>query len=680
MRLTLGSPTRPLLAHRETEARWAYRRDIDGLRAVAILLVVSYHVWFGRVSGGVDVFLMLSAFFLTRGFVRRMAGPAPIRPFRHLLGVFRRLLPAAAVTLVGILAVVWAVYPETTHRSIAEQAWASLGYVQNWLLAADAVDYYARTDIPSPLQHFWSMSVQGQAFVLWVVILWVCQVVVRRRGWSPDRVVGAVFGAVFAVSFVYSIVRTASAQQLAYFDTGARLWEFAAGSLLVVALPHVRLGAVARTLVGWAGLVGLLVLGAVLDVQGGFPGFLALWPVVCAAAIVVSGSGEAGRFSLARVLSSRPRQAVGRDAYALYLVHWPILVTFLVVNERTEVGLVGGAGIIVLSLVLARLVTWAVDRPVRAWRRHDASALVPVAVLAAAAAIVAVPVGTWQTSTWLQERAIEARALQTNPGAAVLRDPSSAEPPADAPLLPLPSLIDDEWVHLDRECSAEWANDIEELRGTCSETTRTPRARHTIAVIGDSHAQQVTGALLPVAEANGWGVVFLIKGGCSMGLDEPGMDERCEGWREAAIELVERVRPDAALTVVTRSDAGEDDERVRPGIERFLDRMDGAGVQVLGVRDNPRFAFNMYDCVVGSDEPLDCAVPRSASLADRNPADDLDRAGLHLLDLTPWICPDDLCVGVIGNVAVYRDDNHLTRLYGRSLSPSLAEQLPATIG
>lgn len=158
------------------------------------------------------------------------------------------------------------------------------------------------------------------------------------------------------------------------------------------------------------------------------------------------------------------------------------------------------------------------------------------------------------------------------------------------------------------------------------------------------------------------------------------MDERCDGWREAAIELVERVRPHAALTVVTRSDAGEDDERLRPGIERFLDRMDGAGVPVLGVRDNPRFAFNMYDCVVGSDDPLDCAVPRSASLADRNPADDLDRPGLHLVDLTPWICPDDLCVGEIGNVAVYRDDNHLSRLYARTLSPSLAEQLPATIG
>ncbi len=236
MHLTLGSRARSATATGR-RATLAYRPDIDGLRAVAILLVVSYHVWFGRVSGGVDVFLMLSAFFLTRGFVRRMTGPSPVRPVRHLLGVFRRLVPAASVTLVGVLVVVWAVYPETAWRSVWEQTWASLTYSQNWLLAADAVDYYARTETPSPLQHFWSMSVQGQAFALWIALLGACQVVVRRRGLSPDRVVGIVFGAVFAVSFVYSVVRTANAQQVAYFDTGARLWEFAAGSLLVVALP-----------------------------------------------------------------------------------------------------------------------------------------------------------------------------------------------------------------------------------------------------------------------------------------------------------------------------------------------------------------------------------------------------------------------------------------------------------
>ncbi|SDO52546.1 Peptidoglycan/LPS O-acetylase OafA/YrhL, contains acyltransferase and SGNH-hydrolase domains [Microbacterium sp. ru370.1] len=680
MRLTLRQPTRPSVDGRAVAGRWAYRADVDGLRAVAILLVVTYHVWFGRVSGGVDVFLMLSAFFLTRGFVRRMAGPDPVRPLPHLLGIFRRLLPAAAVTLAGVLALVWIAYPPTAWRALWDQTWASLAYVQNGVLAADAVDYYARTEIPSPLQHFWSMSVQGQAFVLWVVLLGLCQLIVRRRGLSPDRVVGVVFGVVFAVSFAYSIARTATAQELAYFDTGARLWEFAAGSLLVVALPHVRVGALARAVLGWAGLAGLLILGAVLDVRGGFPGFLALWPVLCAAAIVVSGSGDDGGRGPARLLSSRPLQAVGRDAYALYLVHWPILVTFLVVNDRTEVGLVGGAAIIALSLLLARALTWAVDRPVRAWRRTDSSPLVPVAVVAVAASVVAVPLGSWQVSTWAQERAIEAQALRDNPGAAVLRDPSLAEIPADAELLPLPTLLDDEWVQLENPCAGRWSVDTEILLGTCFETSRTARAGFTIAVIGDSHAQQLTGALLPVAEENGWGVVSLIKGGCSMGLAEPGMDERCDAWREEAIDLVERVVPDAVLTVVTRSDAGEDDEVLRPGIEVFLDRMGDAGIPVLAVRDNPRFAFDMYGCVIAADDPLECATPRAASLADENPAAVLERPGVDLLDLTPWICPDDLCVGVVGNVVVYRDDNHLSRTYARTLGPSLAEQLPSSLG
>lgn len=131
---------------------------------------------------------------------------------------------------------------------------------------------------------------------------------------------------------------------------------------------------------------------------------------------------------------------------------------------------------------------------------------------------------------------------------------------------------------------------------------------------------------------------------------------------------------------MTRSDAGEDDERVRPGVDRFIDRMSAAGIEVLGVRDNPRFAFDMFGCVVDAADPLDCAVPRSASLADSNPAAALERPGVRLVDLTAWICPDDLCVGVIGNVAVYRDDNHLTRIYARTLAPSLAEQLPARLG
>lgn len=680
MRAPLTSSSIPLAhAGGSAEGRWEYRADIDGLRAVAVVLVVTYHVWFGRVSGGVDVFLMLSAFFLTRGFVRRMNGPVPIRPLRHALGVFRRLLPAAAVTLIAVLALVRTVYPPTVWTSVWEQTWASLLYMQNVLLAADAVDYYARTASPSPLQHFWSLSVQGQAFLLWIAILAVCQLIVRRGGLSPDRVVGAVFGVVFLTSFAYSVFITAVDQRAAYFDTGARLWEFAAGSLLVILLPHIRVGERARALLGWVGLIALLALGFVVDVQGGFPGFLALWPILCAAAIIVSGSGER-QVGPARLLATRPLGILGRDAYALYLVHWPLLITLLLITGRTDAGIVGGALVIGASLVLARGLTALVDAPVRAWRRTDSSPLIPIAVLVSATAIVVTPLAAWQVSVAVQDRELEARALRDNPGAAVLREPGLPEPPSDAILLPLPTALDDEWVYLDQECTGDRAVEDDILRGTCSETRGTPRARETVVVIGDSHAQQMTGALLPVAAQNGWGVIFLIKGGCSVAFDEPGMDEFCEEWRETAVAHVERVRPSAVMTVVTRSAPGDGDEVLRPGIEQFLERMGDIGAEVFAVRDNPRFSYDMFGCVIEADDHLDCAAPRSSSMAETNPALPLAGPGVRLVDLTPWICPDEVCLGVIGNVAAYRDDNHLSRTYARTLAPSLADQLPVRLG
>ncbi|WP_181574227.1 acyltransferase family protein [Microbacterium sp. SMR1] len=655
--------------------RWGYRADIDGLRAVAILLVVTYHVWFGRVSGGVDVFLMLSAFFLTRTFLHRIHTGAPPDIARRLIGTFRRLLPAAAVTLLLVLLLARLFYPATTWRSLWEQTWASLLYVQNWILAADAVDYYNRGEAPSPLQHFWSLSVQGQAFVLWAVLFALCLLIIRRFRRPPDAVVAVVFGAVFVVSLGYSVVRTDAAQQLAYFDTGARLWEFAAGSLLVVALPYLRPGPTVSAVLGWVGIGGLLACGVLLDVEGGFPGYLALWPVVCAAMIVISGTGDAGR-GPARFLASRPLRLAGRDAYALYLVHWPVLVTWLVVRERTEVGALGGVAIVLASLAGARLLTFAVDHPVRQWRRSERGVMPSVAVVAVAALVVLVPVGTWQGVTAYREQRIAEQQLSANPGAHVLFDDEVSEPDPELPMIPLATAIEDEWVQLELECSGVRAITDDILHGSCFERPGTQRASELIAVIGDSHAQQMTAALVPIAEQRGWGVITLVRGGCAMGLDDPGFDpEFCPQWREAAIRHVEAIKPSAVMTIVTAADASDEDERLRPGIERFLDRMDAADIPIIAVRDNPRFGYDMFGCVIESDDPERCSMPRGSSLAAANPARILQRDSITHVDLTEWICPDDVCPAVVGNVAVYRDDNHLSSSYARTLAPVLETQL-----
>ena len=368
-----------------------YRLDIDGLRAVAIFLVVIYHVWFGRVSGGVDVFLMISAFFLTGSFARRIEGGGPLRVPGYWARKFRRLLPAAAVTLVGTAVAVYALYPPTVWPTIWRQTWASLFYVENWALAADSVDYYARDEVlPSPLQHFWSLSVQGQVFILWPLLLLASAWLIRRFALRPVLVLSIVFGIVFVASLAFSIYETATNQQLAYFDTRTRLWEFAAGSLVAVLLPYFVAPAWVRAALGWIGLAGIVVCGMVIDVQGGFPGYLALWPVVCTALVVLAGQTPAP-FGPTRFLSSRPLRALGRDAYALYLVHWPILITVLLVTETTSVGFLAGAAIILSSMLIARLISWGVENPLRRWSLADRSTPVGLAVILASVLVVAVP-------------------------------------------------------------------------------------------------------------------------------------------------------------------------------------------------------------------------------------------------------------------------------------------------
>lgn len=391
-----------------------YRRDIDGLRAVAILLVVVYHVWVGRVSGGVDVFLMISAFFLTGSFVRRMDAGKPLAIGSFLLSRFRRLMPAASVVLAATLGACWLLLPQTAWPQLWKEGWASLGYVQNWVLAGDGVDYYAHDSaLASPLQHFWSLSVQGQVFVLWPLLFLVGVPIVRWTRRSATLVMSVLFGLVFAGSLAFSIWETADLQTFAYFDTRARLWEFAAGSLLALALPRVRLPRILRAVLGWLGLVGLVVCGLVIDVRGGFPGYLALWPIISAALVIVAGTRprnehpELSDLGPGRLLATRPVLALGRDAYALYLVHWPILILWLTVREHTQASFLDGLLIIVVSLVLARTVTLLVERPLRLPAGERGRPWRNVGVIALCAGLVASVLTPWQVTTTAQAEALK---------------------------------------------------------------------------------------------------------------------------------------------------------------------------------------------------------------------------------------------------------------------------------
>ncbi|BDZ38790.1 acyltransferase family protein [Microbacterium suwonense] len=397
---------------------------------MAILLVVVYHVWLGRVSGGVDVFLMISAFFLTASFVRKVRGGAPLKLGTFWLRKFRRLLPAAATTIVGIALVAFLTYPEIEWPRVWREGWASLLYFENWSLAASNVDYYARdTATPSPFQHFWSLSVQGQVFVIWPLLIVLVALATRRSHQRAVPLLALVFSTVFVLSLGFSIYETYTAQSFAYFDTRTRLWEFAAGSLVALALPYLKPSRLVRILLGWGGVVGIVVCGIVLDVQGGFPGYLALWPVLCTAAVIVAGQQEAAG-SPTRLLASRPLRFLGRDAYALYLVHWPVLITWMMWTGRSEPGPYAGLAIIVISFILARLIAWGVEQPLRHARVFDRHALWGGAVIACTVALVGIPLAVWQAGAAARDAAVMSSDARDYPGAAQI----------DTPIEPLPDL------------------------------------------------------------------------------------------------------------------------------------------------------------------------------------------------------------------------------------------------
>lgn len=655
-----------------------YRSDIDGLRALAILLVVVYPVWLGRVSGGVDVFLMISAFFLTASFVRRMRRGASVGVGTYWLRKFRRLIPAAAVTLLGVLATAFVAYPPTMWPELWRQTWTSLFYVQNWQLAFGQVDYYARDEsTPSPLQHFWSLSVQGQVFIIWPLIFLAVGFVVRRTRLRPVGVLAVVFGLIFAASLAFSIIETATSQSFAYFDTRTRLWEFAAGSLVALALPIFRAPARARALLGWLGVIGIVACGIVIDVRGGFPGYLALWPVLCTAAVILAGSEPAAGGPSA-LLSSRPVRFLGRDAYALYLVHWPVLITWLIVTNQTRVGPLAGMAIIAISFVLARLVAVSVENPVRRFPLLDARPMLGAAVIVAFVAAVAIPLTVWQVAERVRVEQAAAQFAGDYPGAAALPIGEGVVVRSGVPLMPDPTAITDEWVALDSACDGAYRPTNTALAGTCVQRVTEGESSGTVVVVGDSHAQQWMAAVLPIAAEQGWDVVALLKGGCSFAAEEaavPGV-EGCPQWREAAQRYIARIKPIAVFGMATKTEAGGSGERALDGIERTLDRLSATGAEIVLFRDNPRFARDVYKCVIryGPDSGA-CRGDRQDHLAPTNPARGLGSGAVHVIDLSDYLCPAQVCPAVIGNVAVYLDDNHLTRMYATTLAPVLARDL-----
>jgi peptidoglycan/LPS O-acetylase OafA/YrhL len=689
-----------------------YRYDLDGLRGIAIALVAMFHVWFGRVSGGVDVFLALSGFFFGGKVLRAALDPATsLSPVAEVIRLVRRLVPALVVVLAACALLTFLVQPQTRWETFADQSLASLGYYQNWELASTASNYVRAGEAVTPLQHIWSMSVQGQFYVAFLLLVAGFAYALRRRLRAHLRRAFIVLLSVLTLaSFIYAIFAAQADQTTAYYNSFARAWELLLGALVGALVPYVRWPRWLRTVVATVALAAILLCGVFIDGVQEFPGPWALVPVGATMLMILAGSNLQARADRAdelplpnRLLATAPLVALGAMAYSLYLWHWPLLIFWLSYTGHAHANFVEGAAILLVSGVLAHLTVRLVEDPLRSRASASSSPTSvpwqlrlrrPTIVLGSTVVLLGVAL-TATSFTWRQHvivlraagKELSGLSVQDYPGARALTEH------VRVPTLPMrPTVLEvkDDIPDSTRDgCISDFVNPA-----VVNCTYGDVAATRTIALAGGSHAEHWLPALQLLGQLYHFRVVTYLKMGCPLSTEQVPLImgnnapyPQCREWVQRTMAKLVADRPDYVFTTSTRPwniKTGDVMPATYIGIWQTLS---DNNIPILAIRDTPWLVknnkpFDPADCLAKGGTAKSCEIKRSDVLAEHNQT--LDFVGqfplLKPLDMSNAICRADYCRPVEGNVLIYHGAHHLSPTYVRTMAPELGVQIAASTG
>lgn len=704
-----------------TLASMRHRRDIEGVRALAVLAVVLYHFGVPGFSGGyvgVDVFFVVSGFLITSLLVaeRESTGRVSFRDFyaRRV----RRLLPISTVVL-AVTAVVSAIWLDVTrHDPLVDEIVAAAVFGANLLFANQGTDYLASSLPPSPVQHYWSLSVEEQFYAIWPLLVMVATVgaaFVRRR-------LALVLGGVIAVSFAASVVLTPRSPSWSYFGLHTRAWELAAGALLAVVA--IRLDVATRRLIGWLGLIAVGVSVVTFGRVDQFPGVAAALPVIGTVALLVSGDGN----GVGRHLAHPVLQWIGARSYSLYLWHWPILIVAesYVGDDLPWHGVVAVA---LLTLGASQLGYVLVENPMRrsvrlgrdavgslvvgavlvvtslgaAWGLHRYEPDRSTGVLAATPEIV-VPTRVVTTTTVVPEASSVDTAVTDSTTSVA---PTTTVPPGVVRMgdaAPLPAVVEARAVTVvpdnvtpplrsaRYDTGLVYENDCHVYYDTEAKTDcifGDPNGAVTIALFGDSHAAQWFPALDMIARENGWRLLSLTQGGCPFidvitynATDNIDLTY-CDPWRESVIAyLREQDVSVVFLSQYYRLRTASDRRAIAPAayaelLPSLVDRFRADGIEPVVIADTPYFEREVPGCLTENRSRMDRCAPGDASPelieVEETIRRIVDERQVGFIEPRRWLCVDGYCPPIVGNLLVYRDQSHLSATFVEWLTPVLAD-------
>ena len=667
-----------------------FRPDLEGLRGLAILLVVLFHAGVTRAAGGfvgVDVFFVMSGFFITGLLSRETTETGGINLTEFYAKRALRLLPPLVVVLLVTLIGVMVLYAPIDRAAIASNARAVAMYSGNMAFAKESVDYFSASE--NPLLHTWSLAVEQQFYFFWPMLFVVVALAFDRRT-SPTafatpstRVVShnpllIAIGITGAVSFAISMILTGTAQSWAFFSMPTRVWEFALGGALALWMQTPRTLNLEST---WSGerrditvqffsalqLLALVAIGfavVVYDRSTPYPGIAALLPAAATVLLLVSGAFVKSG-PITRVLSIAPLRWLGTMSYGWYLWHWPLVGLAGVLNPI--IGVPSKLVWCAVALVLAWLTYRFVEVPARGKKlstyspQHIAVGTFAVTVMVAILAHGALMVAQRKTREPAQRALAEARESRADHGC--------------------------------------WGTTVEEIKQPCE--FGDTKSSTTVVLFGDSHAEHWFGALDRVGKERGWKIVLMVKGGCPVA-DMPALMRRqryyhdCSRFREAMMQRILALKPSAAI--LSSWDhyipvTGEESpwqvtaEMWQLGLRRTYSRLSAAGIPVVAIRGTPRTWFRVPQCLSRREAGLMFAGPCEYDLASslipeavaaQNAA--ARGLGVRFVDMNDQVCWSTPCQVARNGVVVFTDDNHLTVNFSRSVAGIFGQRVANAAG